>query len=419
MSNLTTNGVAISGMIGKGSIRHNNRSFSAANVDPERSKYNVIFLQEDLKKLYHQLFDEALASYNAGKKKTRDKIPDYYEHIKNSKQEKLFHEVIFQIGNLESCGSGTPEGDQAAAALSEFANSFQERNPHLRVFNAVLHMDEATPHLHIDFVPVATEQKRGLQTRVSLKQALKQQGFSGISRKQTEWAVWMDHEKQTLESIAKEHTFPVVSFGGGRKHLDLPEYKAAVQRLETVQEQASNVEKEIEMLEYQKLALKSTVKLLQDVEGVKLQLDKLQPKKTATGAVKGVSVNEVEDLKQIAIREAAKQHHIQQLENENKQLRKKIPSIQDQLATAREKQLLESKNRQLEIENEYLYQSLNEERGFVYLLQQGIYAALTFLEKILPEQWQPMLEKAWKLIPEKKQEPQQNQNKEWDWDMEL
>ena len=84
--------------------------------------------------MYHELFDEALAAYNAKKKKTRDKIPDYYEHIRQSKQEKLFHEAIFQIGNLTDCGCGSPGGERAAAALKEFAESFQERNPHLRVF---------------------------------------------------------------------------------------------------------------------------------------------------------------------------------------------------------------------------------------------------------------------------------------------
>ncbi|WP_436792454.1 hypothetical protein, partial [Bacteroides congonensis] len=77
-------------MTGRGSIRHNNRSFSAANIDRSRTGLNVTFCQEDLKQVYHQVFDEALAAYNAKKKKTRDKIPDYYEHIRQGKQEKLF-----------------------------------------------------------------------------------------------------------------------------------------------------------------------------------------------------------------------------------------------------------------------------------------------------------------------------------------
>ena len=238
-------GVTISGMTGRGSIRHNNRSFSAANIDRSRTGLNVTFCQEDLKQVYHQLFDEALAAYNAKKKKTRDKIPDYYEHIRQGKQEKLFHEVIFQIGNKDDCGCGSLDGDRAAAVLAEFAESFQERNPHLRVFNAVMHMDEATPHIHIDFVPVATEQTRGLQTRVSMKQALKQQGFTSLGRNMTEWRVWMDREKQTLAELAQAHEFEIVSLGGGRKHMDLPEYRAAAQRLEAVQEQVIAADQEL------------------------------------------------------------------------------------------------------------------------------------------------------------------------------
>lgn len=114
-------GVTISGMTGAGSIRHNNRSFSAANVDRSRTEQNIVFCNEDLKQVYHMVFDEALAAYNAKKTKTRDKIPDYYEHIRQSKQEKLFHEAIFQIGNMSDCGCGTPDGERAAAALKDFA----------------------------------------------------------------------------------------------------------------------------------------------------------------------------------------------------------------------------------------------------------------------------------------------------------
>ena len=216
-------GVTISGMTGAGSIRHNNRSFSAANVDRSRTEQNIVFCNEDLKQVYHMVFDEALAAYNAKKTKTRDKIPDYYEHIRQSKQEKLFHEAIFQIGNMSDCGCGTPDGERAAAALKDFAESFAERNPHLRVFNMVLHMDEATPHLHVDFIPVATEQSRGLSTRVSMKQALKQQGFVGVGRKQTEWAAWMEREKEALTEIAQRHDFEIISLGTNRPHMDLPQ----------------------------------------------------------------------------------------------------------------------------------------------------------------------------------------------------
>ena len=262
-------GVTISGMTGAGSIRHNNRSFSAANVDQSRTEQNITFCNEDLKQVYHMVFDEALTAYNAKKTKTRDKIPDYYEHIRQSKQEKLFHEAIFQIGNMSDCGCGTPDGERAAAALKDFADSFAERNPHLRVFNMVLHMDEATPHLHVDFIPVATEQSRGLATRVSMKQALKQQGFVGVGRKQTEWAAWMEREKEALTEIAQRHDFEIISLGTNRPHMDLPQFKEAAARLEAVQQQTAAVEQEVAELERQRDALKGTVRLLKEADRVK------------------------------------------------------------------------------------------------------------------------------------------------------
>lgn len=277
-------------MMGHGSIRHNNREFTAANVDRERSGQNIVFVNEDLKQTYNNLFGEALEAYNAGKKKTRDKIPDYYEHIQQSKQEKLFHEAIFQIGNLNDCGCGTESGQRAAEALTEFAKTFQKRNPHLHVFNMVLHMDEATPHLHVDYIPVATEQTRGLSTRVSMKQALKQQGFTGVGRKQTEWKAWMDREKEVLTEIAQQHEFEIISLGSNRRHMELPEYRAAIQEAEAVQEQTAAASQELADLKQKKTELTSeirslsgTVAALKAAERVQADFDTIRPEKRSQG----------------------------------------------------------------------------------------------------------------------------------------
>ena len=392
-------GVTISGMTGRGSIRHNNRTFSAANIDRSRTAQNVTFCREDLKQVYHLVFDEALAAYNAKKKKTRDKIPDYYEHIRQGKQEKLFHEVIFQIGNKDDCGCGTLDGDRAAAVLKEFAESFQERNPHLRVFNAVLHMDEATPHIHIDFVPVATEQTRGLQTRVSMKQALKQQGFTSLGRNMTEWRAWMDREKQTLAELAQAHEFEIVSLGGGRKHMDLPEYREAAQRLEAAQEQVMATEQEIAALEKQKKGLKGTVRALEAAEKVRVRLDTIQPERTLTGAVKGITVEQVEQLKAAALRGVQAEQRAKEAEAENRRLQGMIPSTKKRLQEAEAQAKIRQENQQLQVENEYLQEQLEEERSFSARLLAGIDAALDFLWEHLPEPLRPLVEKAQQLIP--------------------
>lgn len=417
-------------MTGRGSIRHNNRSFSAANVDRSRSGQNVTFCNEDLKKVYHELFDEALAAYNAKKKKTRDKIPDYYEHIRQSKQEKLFHEAIFQIGNLSDCGCGSEGGQRAAEALTEFAETFRERNPHLRVFNMVLHMDEATPHLHVDFVPVATEQTRGLSTRVSMKQALKQQGFTGLGRKQTEWKAWMDREKDALTEIAQQHEFEIISLGSNRRHMDLPEYKAAIQQADAVQEQVAAAEQEVTDLQEQKAeleqemkSLSGTVRALKAAERVRVDFDTIRPEKTLTGAIKGVTVEEVKQLKAVAMRVAMAEQTVTglkkenaALEKENAALQKKVPSVMDRLKEAEQRNRLESQNRHLWNENEELKEALEEERNFSDRLLEGIDRVLDMLEQHLPTQLRHLIDKARELLPEHqtyRQEQQRDRGHSW------
>ena len=191
----------ISGMMGKGSVNHNTRAFSAKNVDKERSRDNVEFCHSDIKEVYHTLFDEALERYNAKQKRSDRKIDDYYEKIRRGKQEKLFYEVIFQIGNKDDMNVQSYERQLAKDILCEFMVQFQKRNPNLFVFSSHLHMDEKTPHIHIDFVPFIRNSKRGLDTRVSLKGALAEQGFKGGTRGMTEWNEWIEAEKQELSKV--------------------------------------------------------------------------------------------------------------------------------------------------------------------------------------------------------------------------
>ena len=194
----------ISAMIGKGSVNHNTRAFTAKNVDKNRSADNVEFCQEDIKQVYHKLFDEARERYNAKQKRKDRMIDNYYEKIRRGKQEKLFHEVIFQIGNKDDMNARSEDGLLAKRILTEFMDEFQARNPNLYVFSAHLHMDEETPHLHIDFVPYITGSKRGLDTRVSLKSALAAEGFTGGTRGATELNQWIASEKQIAEAAVQK-----------------------------------------------------------------------------------------------------------------------------------------------------------------------------------------------------------------------
>ena len=218
----------ISAMVGKGSVRHNNRNFTAENVDAERTKNNVVYCNENIKNVYHQLFDDALEKYNAKQTRKDRVIDDYYEKIRTGKQEKLFHEVILQIGNMEDMHASSENGQLAKTVLDKYMREFQERNPNLRVFSAHLHMDEVTPHLHIDFVPFTTGSKRGLETRVSLKKALEAQGFKGSSRSDTEWNQWVASEKEALSVIMLEYGIEWEKKDTHEKHKSVSEFKRDV-----------------------------------------------------------------------------------------------------------------------------------------------------------------------------------------------
>ena len=240
-------------MTGKGSLNHNSRKFHAKNTDPKRTHWNVEYCNEDIKDVYHELFDEALKRYNDKQTRKDRKIDDYYEKIRSGKQEKLFHEVIIQIGDKDNMGSETVEGQLAAKVLDEYMKGFQERNPTLRVFAAHLHLDEATPHLHIDFIPYVTGSKRGLDTRVSLKQALSVLGFKGGTRMETELNQWVAAEKEQLASIMLEYGIEWEQKGTHEKHLSLLDFEK--------QERA----KEVAALEEQKADLEEHNATMQEV----------------------------------------------------------------------------------------------------------------------------------------------------------
>ena len=238
----------ISAMRGKGSLTHNRRDFIAENVDSSRTPLNVEYRNEDIRAVYHELFDDALARYNEKQTRKDRVIDDYYEKIRTGKQEKPFEELIIQIGNKDDMNASSENGRLARQMLDEYMQSFQQRNPTLRVFSAHLHMDEATPHLHIDFIPFTTGSKRGLETRVSLKKALEALGFAGGTKSHTELNQWIEAEKQALASIMARHDIEWEQKGTHEEHLSVLDYKkqerskevaALENQIDTLQEQTA------------------------------------------------------------------------------------------------------------------------------------------------------------------------------------
>ena len=253
----------ISAMVGKGSVTHNSRTFTAENVDSERTHLNIDYCNEPIKKVYHEMFDEALKQYNDKQKRKDRKIADYYKHIESGKQEKLFHEIIFQIGNKDDMSATGEHAELARTILDEYYQGFQERNPYLRVFSAHLHMDEATPHIHIDFVPFTTGSKRGLETRVSLKQAMLNMGFKGEGRSDNELNRWILSEKKVLAQIMERHGIEWEQKGTHEQHLSVLDYKKQERAKEVAE-----LDREIEEKQLEVKGLKATVEKIEEAKEI-------------------------------------------------------------------------------------------------------------------------------------------------------
>lgn len=259
---------------GKGHLTHNNRDFISKNVVPERTSWNRIYMQESLEEAYEKCFGQALMDYNAAQKRKDRRKENYLKEIENSgNKEKTFYENIVQIGKKEDTpvvdenGNLTEEAKIAIEILEQYAKTFQERNPNLYLFNCVMHLDEATPHLHIDYIPVAHGYKTGMETRNSLTKALQQMGFAkAVSKKENETVAWQQRERAFLTELCQEKGIDVEVLGIQRDNLSLPEYKAAMRKVEKLEHQAVEIDENNQRLAEQAEKLVDQIAKLDEKE---------------------------------------------------------------------------------------------------------------------------------------------------------
>ncbi len=238
---------------GKGSLTHNKRTFRAANVDTSRTKDNVVFDDQPIDKAYNEVFGAAIERYNAKQKRADRKIKNgYFEHAFNRKtpppyvvisadKRKSFYEDVVMIGTKDDTCVGSPDGQIAAECLTEYVKGFAARNPNFHVFFSALHLDERTPHLHIDYIPIG-HYKKGVDTQNGLAQALKEMGYGtgkdAINR-------WRLAERSVLEQICEEHGIEISAPEKSRGSLTVEQYKEYAE----LKAKADNQRQEVEHLD--------------------------------------------------------------------------------------------------------------------------------------------------------------------------
>ena len=370
----------ISGELGKGSVNHNSRKFSAKNVDASRSHLNIDYCNERIQDVYHELFDDALKRYNERQKREDRKIANYYEKIRAGNQEKPFHELILQVGNKDDMNATGEYAQLARQVLDEYYQGFQNRNQNLRVFSAHLHMDEATPHIHIDFVPFTTGSKRGLDTRVSLKQALAAQGFTGGTRRATEWTQWVESEKKQLAIVMERHEIQWEQLGTHEEHLSVLDYKKQERAKEVRALDTTIAEKQTQVDEIERTlqSVQQQVVDLDKIENVSVKKALLSDKVTLPrndfenllNAAKQYVVYRRQDDRLQGLLDAANAK-IKQLEGAIGELKQKVSKLVSKLSNIEfwhSQELNEVKSESREVRRENLMLK-REQKGLMNLLQ--------------------------------------------------
>lgn len=321
---------------GKGSIAHNNREFSTSNIDQSRTHLNVTYKQEPIKVAYDKLFGQELERYNSGKKPSRQ-IPDYMEHIKNSKNgEKLFYENVVQVGTMYTCPVASDDGKTASKILDEYMRGFEERNPNLYVFNAVLHLDEATPHLHIDWIPVACDYKNGLQVRNSLDKALKQQGIDGKSnKKENRTQVWQKSEREQLIKVMEKYGWEYeAAMETDRGNLSVSQYKAMVEevdnRINSIPDKA--IEKQSVPFSKDKVMVSAS-----DLANLEQRANLMQERERIVGNIQEYHAEKMAEIDEYAIQ---KQMDIEEYAHQKQQeIDSKLEEVKEIRASAKQEEL--------------------------------------------------------------------------------
>ena len=350
---------------GKGSQLHNRREYEKIgkpipdNIDSSKTAENITLVDRDIKEAYREIFGEALDKYNAKQKRADRKIEDYCDHIKKSKNgEKLFYEDVVQWGSKDDFQNPQTR-KRAKEALVKYVEGFEERNPNLKLIGAYIHMDEASPHLHLDYVPVAHGYSRGLSTRNSLDRAMKEMGFApeNESRKNNATKLWKESERSYFGEICRSMGLEVeMERQSTRKNLSVEEYKdARDEMLGNIEQEKEAIIAEVEPLRELKTGIDEIAgtgkTVLPGVVAIKKKnLEAVKEQAKAYTANR----DEIETLRE---RSAAVSQREQRADQREQQLNKREAGLEDM-----QNQIIERYNRQLRL-NQLLEKSERDGRA--------------------------------------------------------
>ena len=354
-----------------------------SHIDYSRSDENKYLVQKDLKKLYREEFGEVLENYNAKQKRNDRKIDDYYKHIQSSKKTSLQQEMIIQVGDKDDFSS-KQDFEKANEILEEWLLGFEKRNPNLKIYNAVIHNDEASPHMHLNFVPVASGYKRGLEKQVSFDRAITQQDPK--LDKTRPFDDWREKEVKILEEMLKERGIER-KLVGSNNYKDVNEYKEKKDlEKEILSLENQLFEKKNELLEMSE-RLPGEIKIKAEREKKIEVINKGFLKKEKVEKPTGNWIVGTKELKRVqgminagySVKKDYDRLQRTDLVRENKELQGKVDSLADGLVEAI------NKNTDLEDENRKLRKEISSLKAHIGDLKENIKVLYHNTKKVLGE----------------------------------
>lgn len=288
------------------SMRHNNRDLTDKekknkqhkHIDFSRTDQNKTLVKKDIKEMYEEIFGEAVQEYNDKQKRKDRKIKDYYSKIYHDKKLDTQREFIVQVGRKEDFQNGKIENfwEVSNEILEKYVQGFEERNPNLKIYNAVIHNDESSPHLHLNVIPVAVGYERGVQVQPSFDKALRQQ--DGLKDSGSSFDLFEKFRNQEVDSVSEllrdyEIDRELVGTNNIKNHHEYKELQAELEELseeiEGKEEIYSDLESEIEELSSGKISLQTEVQeLLEKRENLAEELSETEVERPKSFKVKGI-----------------------------------------------------------------------------------------------------------------------------------
>ena len=393
---------------------HNHRNFKKSynnDLDLSKSKDNIILIGsknivKDIEKFYKEEFSEAVYNYNQKQKRNDRKIVDYLDKVSEDSKKNVAIEMILQLGDREDWENVSLEDKKKMAEVFKSGiELLNDRN--LKVANAVVHLDEASPHLHLIAVPIGVNFKTGMEKQVSTSAVLDKKKLYKL-REDMENTLVAEYNKVYNKNLEKRIEKGIID-----KHLDPSEYKEVKPILDElikvadknsvltkVKENLKSKDKEIQELKEKVISkdekileYKRTIKNdSEDIEKARKEAEEKEKEKAEAEAIVKAKKRELEEARKSTInidelieQEKEKKQEIEKKKKEIEKLNNDYKELEEKIEAEKEriKQNIEAEREEIKKNIDEMIKKKDEEEAVLKEKEKEKTEKITNKEEVL------------------------------------